>query len=72
MYQLQDGYVFEMFIEPKSIYWMGLERRDVSSRYVPLFIPGTNAIAYGSEPIGTKLKITYTPYLINLETGQEY
>ena len=71
LYKVQEGYVFEMFCEKRSIYWMGLERRDVKNRSVPLLIPGPGLIGFGSESVGTKVKVLLTPYLMNLETGQE-
>jgi len=72
VYKVQEGYVFKLHRDRRSIYWMGVERREVSNRTIPSLIPGPGVTGFGTEAIGTKVKILLTPYLLNLETGQEY
>lgn len=67
---MQDGYVFEMICDDRSVYWIGVEGQDVKSGSIPILNLGPGLAAFGTESIGTKIKVLLTPYLMIRRLGK--
>lgn len=72
IYKMHQGYVFEIYRNQNTIYWMGLENYDARERSVPVFFIVPGAYGMGTEAVGMKVKFNLSPYLLDIETGKEY
>ncbi len=77
IYKIQDGKVCNMYRNNHAFYWMGVAEYDQRTQIIPAIIPvpyvnGTPSGLGGFEAVGSKVKIIFIPYLINLETGEGY
>lgn len=73
LYKVHKGLVFPIVRNNNGIYWAGLEQYDQKKYTVPAAVPlGGGWYRAGFEPMAAVVKIRLTPYLLNLETGEEY
>jgi hypothetical protein len=73
LYKLHQGFLFPVYKNKNSIYWNGLEKFDLRTKGAPAGFPlaaGWGVV--GLEPVASVMKIRVTPYLLNIETGEEY
>jgi hypothetical protein len=72
IYIMQSGLLFRVFRNEKAFYWMGVKNLQLKQRGIPIVIPMPGGFLYGMEPTSSYLKIHLTPYLLNMDTGEEY
>jgi hypothetical protein len=72
IYIMQSGLLFKLFRHQHSFYWMGLKSMTSKQTGIPIIIPVPGGIIYGVEPSSSYMKISFTPYCLNLDTGEEF